>query len=194
MTRKGLLLVFADPAPTIDEEFNDWYDSEHLPERAVLPGFETALRFVSVCGGPAYVALYDLASLAVLDSEAYRAVSGDRLSPWTRRITARVRPMRMVAEQLDPEGGITGPCSRLLITEFAGAGEGDAAGIAEAFRASFARAAGHLGTRLFASVEPLRGPILAISAFSGHEIPPLDLDAFDGRTMTLAASYRPYRR
>lgn len=196
MTRKGLLLVLADPAPAIEEEFNDWYDSEHLPERAVLPGFETAKRFVCVSGGPAYAALYDLSSLAALDSEPYRAVSGDRFSPWTRRVAARVRPERIVAERIEPDDEITGPCARLLLTEFAGAGEREAAEIMEGFQASFSGSAGHLGTRIFAGREPRSDTLLAIATFSSLDVPPLQLEAFgaSGRRITLAAVYRPYRR
>lgn len=196
MARKGLLLVLADPSPTIEEEFNDWYDTEHLPERAVLPGFETARRFVCVSGGPAYAALYDLTSLAALETEAYRSVSGDRFSPWTRRVTARVRPDRIVAERADGGQEVTGPCSRLLIVEFSGANSEDAAGIAEGFRASFATAAGHLGTRIFVGRGTRAGTILAISAFSGLHVPPLhpELLGRSGERTTLAAVYRPYRR
>ena len=110
MSVKGLVLVLADPPPMMEEEFNDWYDTEHPPDRAVLPGFETAMRLVCVSGGPAYAALYDLTSVAVLESEPYRAISGDRFSPWTRRVTSRCRPLRMVAQRLDADDSIAPLC------------------------------------------------------------------------------------
>ena len=71
---KGLLLVLVDPAPILEEELNDWYDLEHLPERAVLPGVETALRFTSLGDGPRYAAIYDLTQLEVLQSDGYLVV------------------------------------------------------------------------------------------------------------------------
>jgi hypothetical protein len=59
---------------------NDWYDTEHLPERAAVAGFETARRFTSLGDGPRYAAIYDLASLDVLQGDAYLAVSGGETS------------------------------------------------------------------------------------------------------------------
>lgn len=99
---KALLLVVADPSPTMEEEFNAWYDTEHVPERASIPGFNTALRFVSLGDGPAYMALYDLDDLAVLDSPAYQAVYGVNFTPWTRRVTSRVNPARLTGVQMFP--------------------------------------------------------------------------------------------
>ena len=37
---QGLLLATMEPMPGFEEEFNDWYDTEHVPERVgvVKPG------------------------------------------------------------------------------------------------------------------------------------------------------------
>src|SRR5690606_33047346 len=98
MTATGLLFVLSDPIAALEEEFNAWYDSEHLPERAALPGFRSAARFVSLGDGPRYAAAYDLDAPSVLESDAYQAVSGANFSPWTRRVTGRTPTRRMVAE------------------------------------------------------------------------------------------------
>src|SRR4029450_2653304 len=45
---KGLLLATMEPPANIEEEFQDWYDTEHFPERQTCAGFETARRFVCV--------------------------------------------------------------------------------------------------------------------------------------------------
>ena len=34
----GLLLVYSDVAPENDEEYNRWYNEEHIPERLSIPG------------------------------------------------------------------------------------------------------------------------------------------------------------
>ena len=48
--QKGFLMAMMEPPPTIEEEFNDWYDTEHIPDRASIPGFETARRlFTLLC-------------------------------------------------------------------------------------------------------------------------------------------------
>lgn len=193
---RGLLLVLADPPPHFEEEFNAWYDTEHLPERAALPGFETALRFTSLGDGPRYAALYDLASPAALESAAYHAVSGDNFSPWSRRTMARAHPLRLTGESLDVgpgAGGVTGPLARMLITTFEGAANADR--IAHGFATCFGDHAGHVGSRLFRGLEA-EPRLIGLSAFVGNDLPPLDPAAFgtEGRSITLAATYRPYRR
>ncbi|MBO9356183.1 hypothetical protein GG851_19520 [Bordetella petrii] len=122
MTRpKALLLVSMEPPPSMEAEFNDWYDTEHLPERANLPGFETALRFVCLAGWPRYLALYDLSHIDVLDEKPYQDVSGDRFSPWSKRVLNRVRGQsRMAAEQIYPKDAVTQQSTRLLLLRFVG--------------------------------------------------------------------------
>jgi len=44
MTKQGLLLVMADIDPANEEDFNRWYEEEHLDERMGIPGFLNAPR------------------------------------------------------------------------------------------------------------------------------------------------------
>ena len=44
MSNRGLLLTITEPPPAMEEEFNAWYDTEHLAERRAIPGFRSALR------------------------------------------------------------------------------------------------------------------------------------------------------
>jgi len=57
--RRGLLLTLTEPPPGMEEEFNAWYDEEHLPERLAIPGFRSARRWVA---GRTYLATYELDS------------------------------------------------------------------------------------------------------------------------------------
>lgn len=99
----GLLVAALSPRPEDEEEFNAWYDTEHIPERLRVPGFLGAQRWVAVAGEPRYLAIYDLQSLAVLDSPAYRAISGENFSPWSKRIIGRALTFqRWVMEQILP--------------------------------------------------------------------------------------------
>jgi hypothetical protein len=188
----GLLLVLADPPPDFDEEFNAWYDTEHLPERARLPGFETALRFTSLGDGPRYAALYDLKSPGALETPDYAACSGPNFSPWSRRVMARAHPLRLTGELIG-QGQPTGPLSRLLIMTVEG--EQEPAKVADGLAASFDHCPGHLQSRVFKGLEP-EPRLIALSMFAGDAPPPLDLAAFGdcARAITLAATYRPYRR
>jgi hypothetical protein len=82
---KGLLAVWMDIPAAVEEDFNGWYNEEHLAERAGIPGFLTARRYRSLQGTPAYIALYDTVDAQVLQSDPYVKVS-NHPTPWTQRI------------------------------------------------------------------------------------------------------------
>lgn len=86
MTHRGLLLTMTEPPAAMDEEFNAWYDDEHLPERLAITGFRSARRWVAdvAPGEGRYLATYELDSPAVLASAEYLA-RFEGASPWTRR-------------------------------------------------------------------------------------------------------------
>ncbi|MDE2007451.1 MAG: hypothetical protein KGI51_12845 [Rhodospirillales bacterium] len=78
---RGLLLVMIDVEPEHEADFNRWYNEEHVPERLSVPGFLNARRFVAIEGGPKYLALYDLESPDVLQTEDYTKLLAG--TPWT---------------------------------------------------------------------------------------------------------------
>jgi hypothetical protein len=103
---KGVLIAAMDFANVDNGEFNDWYDTEHLPQRLALPGFLSGSRWVCIDGWPRWLALYDLASSAAVHSDAYLGVSGAHSTPWSRRILPRtVGRSRITAVALDGEPG-----------------------------------------------------------------------------------------
>lgn len=159
MPKKGLLLVTMEPPASMEDEFNDWYDTEHFPQRAGLPGFESASRWVCVEGWPRWLALYDLANVAAVETQAYRAVSGASSTPWSKRVLARaIGRMRLVAEQVAPGDALAlppGRTARLLLARYADAAP-------ERLAAGYASAPGLAQLRLFAA-EP--GAVWAIAAF-----------------------------
>lgn len=85
---KGILLVGFDYTNAHADEFHDWYDLEHVPERQGVPGFGLCERWVSVANPKHAVATYDLESLSVLESAPYRAIAFENLSVWSKRVTA----------------------------------------------------------------------------------------------------------
>ncbi len=99
----GLLLVMMEPPEEMEEEFNEWYDTEHIPERKAVSGILSAERFVAYEGSPRYLALYDLEGIEVLQSESYKKIGIDHLSPWTMRIIRFVRGFkRNIYQQISP--------------------------------------------------------------------------------------------
>ena len=94
---KGLLFASFDFSTTQADEFHDWYDLEHIPERLRVPGFINAERWIGEENPNIAVATYDLDSLAVLQSAPYKAIGYENASVWTRRITAKAhRIMRPI--------------------------------------------------------------------------------------------------
>src|SRR5687768_15370040 len=100
---KGTLIAALGFAKFPADDLHDWYDTEHLPERERIPGFLLCRRWIAVDDPTVSVATYDLDGVGVLQSPAYRAIGGDNLSPWSRRVTARVeRVMRFEGDQILP--------------------------------------------------------------------------------------------
>jgi hypothetical protein len=92
---KYLLAVgHADLAPKIIEEYNAWYNTEHIPSYVDIPGFINARRFQIAKGkagllpgaqlpAPDFIALYDLANGEVFETEEFKQRSS---TPWSTRI------------------------------------------------------------------------------------------------------------
>jgi hypothetical protein len=106
---KGILIAAMDFSTAPEDEFHDWYDLEHIPERLRIPGFLNADRWIGSKDPKISVATYDLDNAGVLQSPPYLAIAGANSSPWTKR-TARFRKglMRFEGEQLFP-GDKTAP-------------------------------------------------------------------------------------
>lgn len=86
--KKGtaLLVVWVDLPDEIEDEFNRWYNEEHIAERMAIPGFLSAARYEAVSSGPKHLAFYELESAAVLESPEYRQVR-DNPTEWSRRMS-----------------------------------------------------------------------------------------------------------
>jgi len=80
---QALFLVCGDVPAEHEAEFNKWYDSEHMPLLAAVPGVLRARRFLAVEGKPRYIALYELADANVADSAAWNAALA---TPWAKRV------------------------------------------------------------------------------------------------------------
>jgi hypothetical protein len=100
---KGLLFMAFDFSTAHEDEFHDWYDREHVPERLRVPGFINAERWIDETNPKIHVATYDLDSPGVLETPAYLAVGGANQSVWTKRVSGMCgRILRFVGEQLVP--------------------------------------------------------------------------------------------
>src|SRR5215470_271788 len=81
---KGLLLAAFDFSTAHADEFHDWYDLEHIPERRAVAGFGACERWIGEEQPAVSVATYDLDSIDVLHGEAYGSIAYSNLSVWSK--------------------------------------------------------------------------------------------------------------
>jgi hypothetical protein len=119
MPKKGILIVRTDVFPEIETEWNNWYNTKHIPARLQVSGFLTARRFVPIErklrnvsvteDEPKYFTLYDLSSVDVITSEAYLKLQ-DREASLPPESFEAITPKlpkfsRGLYEQIYPEQG-----------------------------------------------------------------------------------------
>jgi len=139
LSGNGMLITMMDADPAEEDDFNRWYDREHIVERVTIAGFLEARRYVAVAASPKYLNLYTTQDLAVLDSAPYR----DKLrngTPWTQHHSARFRNYTRAAARVTASTG-QGRGGALAFARLrpAGSGQGE---LREAIRARVGAAAG----------------------------------------------------
>jgi len=97
ISTNGMLFVASDIDVSNEDEFNDWYDHEHIEERARIEGFISAARYKSVKGGKRYLGLYRTGSLEAFTSPAYKAAFGKQTAWSVTNLNRMVDPMRRVS-------------------------------------------------------------------------------------------------
>jgi hypothetical protein len=88
----GMLMTSMDIDASHEQEFNAWYDREHLAERVAIEGFNEARRYVAVNARPKYLGLYSTATFDVLDSDAYRTALANQ-TKWSLTNIGRFQNM-----------------------------------------------------------------------------------------------------
>jgi hypothetical protein len=91
----ALLLASMNVDPAAEEEFTRWYNTEHLPQLAAVPGVLTARRYraADTASERRYVALYHLEDAAVSRSAAWEKAA---YTPWTERIRPHFRDLMVL--------------------------------------------------------------------------------------------------
>lgn len=81
-------VVETDVVPEAEADLNDWYDREHLPGLAAVPGAIRAQRLRSLDAGPRYHSCYELVARETLGSAPWLAV---RHTAWSDRVRPSFR-------------------------------------------------------------------------------------------------------
>ncbi len=101
----------------MEEEFNAWYDAEHMQERLAITGFRSARRWIADTrpGEGKYLATYELDSPGVLYTPEYLARL-EAATPWTRRCLGKsVVFRRWACEQTHPGEADPHPAAEALL-------------------------------------------------------------------------------
>jgi hypothetical protein len=86
----GVVAIWHDLLPEARDEFYEWHNREHMPERAGIPGFRRGRRYVAIAGAPEFFNLYEADSPEVLGGVDYLSRL-DHPTPWTRQVVASFR-------------------------------------------------------------------------------------------------------
>ncbi len=81
-------IVETDVLPEAEQDFNAWYEEEHLPGLASVPGTVRARRYLCDAQSPRYHACYDLHTRETFGSPPWLAVRG---SAWSDRVRPSFR-------------------------------------------------------------------------------------------------------
>ena len=86
----GAVCIWHDLLPDARDDFHQWHNREHMPERVGIPGFRRGRRYVAISGTPEYFNLYEADSAEVLGGQDYL----NRLNApteWTRQVVPSFR-------------------------------------------------------------------------------------------------------
>lgn len=75
MADKYVYIAAMDVDPSKEADFNDCYDTEHIPALLAVPGVLSAKRYRAEDGSPKYLAVYEIEGPDVVQSEAWAAAA-----------------------------------------------------------------------------------------------------------------------
>src|SRR5829696_6665732 len=101
---KGMLITSMDVDPNEEDDFNLWYDREHLAERVAIPGFLEARRWIADQGETKYFCTYSTDTFEALSSPAYQRVLANQ-TEWSRKNISRFKNMGRVVGRITASRG-----------------------------------------------------------------------------------------
>jgi len=96
---KCTLAVWSGIDAEAEDDYNAWYDREHMFERVSVPGIRRARHYRTVSGAPKFFTYFELDEPAVVSSGVYFAQTNNP-SPWTQRILPHFRDVNRTASHV----------------------------------------------------------------------------------------------
>jgi len=81
----GLLAVWLHVPSEREDEFNAWYNTEHIAQITSIPGFINGRRYMALEGVPKYLALYEMQDETVATGQEFQQVL-TKPTPWSARM------------------------------------------------------------------------------------------------------------
>jgi hypothetical protein len=92
----AIVAIWNDITEEGRDNFYEWHNREHIPERVSIAGFLRGRRYAALVGEPQYFTLYEVEDQGVLSGRPYL----ERLNQPTRWTTESVRHFRNVSRSL----------------------------------------------------------------------------------------------
>lgn len=117
----GTLAVWSGIDAGSEEDYNAWYEREHMFERVEVPGIRRARHYRTVSGTPKFFTYFELDEPSVVSSGVYLAQSNNS-SPWTQRILPHFRDVNRTVSQVIRRLGRGFGANAMTVRMFLGGG------------------------------------------------------------------------
>ena len=101
---KGMLITSMDIDPADEQDFNLWYDREHLAERVGIQGFLEARRWIAERAPTKYFCTYSTDRFEALSSPAYNKVLASQ-TDWSKKHISRFQNFGRVVGRVTESRG-----------------------------------------------------------------------------------------
>lgn len=125
MAGKGMLITSMDVDAADEQEFNIWYDREHLAERVAIEGFLEARRWIADQASPKYFCTYSTAAFEDLSSPAYKRALANQTA-WSTKNISRFKNMTRAVGRITASRGQGRGGALCVVRLRPAAGSGDA--------------------------------------------------------------------
>ena len=116
---RGILFSQMEPPAGWEADFHAWYDTDHIPARLAMDGFESARRYEARDGEPKYLTVYELSDMAVLDTDAYKQLKEAPSAETTRMLENVIGFTRYTGREITDSGPVDRAGRFLAVAAFA---------------------------------------------------------------------------
>lgn len=154
------LFVWTDIDPAHEDDFNQWYDCEHMEERVAIEGFQWARRYRNISETERrYLAIYRTENLDVFGTPSY-AKAFQHQTEWSNANFARMSNTKRRVMHIPAEGGFgSGAVAAMVTLDQLGVSADELQSIAQTVSHTASEGAGVLAYHVMSPDEALSTPL-----------------------------------